>query len=93
MEKRFGMRAQLEGFTWNDVVDNIEQDGVSIKIHDGVMEVGYDAESDYKKAIEVAKAYLNAYAFRNNTRLKADFDHTWEVTDSGGKKARNGAYR
>lgn len=86
MDKRFVMRAQLEGFAWNDIVDNIEQDGVSIKVHDSIMEVSYYNESDYPKVIEIVKAYLNAYAFRNNTKLKADFNHTWEVVEGGGKK-------
>lgn len=81
--KRFGLRAQLAGYPWQDVRDEIERDGILISVHDGVMDVEYDSAVDEAQAKQLAQVYLDAHVFRTGTKITADFNHRWEVMDTG----------
>lgn len=81
--KRFGLRAHLQGYPWRDVSDEIERDDIIITVRDGLMEAQYDDAAQEAMARQLAQAYLDAYCFRTGTRVTADFNHRWEVLDTG----------
>lgn len=83
MNKPFGMRAELQGFPWKDLAEEIEKDGILIKIANGIMDVGYDNEQDKEKAKRVAKLYIYAQSLRAGQKIKASFNHTWRTNASG----------
>jgi hypothetical protein len=83
MLKSFGMSAQLEGYLWQDVTDEFEQNGVTVKVHDGLMEVLYDTAADEAKAKGIADTYLDAHILRTGYKITANFNHTWRKTSTG----------
>ncbi len=83
MGKKLGMSAQLNGYLGQDVTYEQEQDGILLKVHDGVMELHYDSIEDEAKARNLATAYVNAYILRSGHKVAADFNHKWQKSKTG----------
>ncbi|HEU5187881.1 MAG TPA: hypothetical protein VFT87_05275 [Candidatus Saccharimonadales bacterium] len=83
--KKYGMSAKIEGFFKKDTVYTKEEEGVCLKIKDGIIELTYDSKEYEVAAQAMARAYFDAYIVRTGYKIKASFNHTWEVKDNGGK--------
>lgn len=78
------MRAAIEGFFSKDAKYVKEENGVCLKVENGVIELSYDTKEGEAVAKEMARAYFDAYIFRTGYKITAEFSHTWAANDNGG---------
>lgn len=84
MNKPFGLSAKLQGHLWKDMSEELEKDGITLKIHKGLIEVEYENEKDEQKARKIAQLYIYSHSLRMGKRLKANFNHSWKSQSTGG---------
>lgn len=83
MNTPYGLRGELQGYPWKDIVEEFEKDGIKIKVTNGVMDVGYGSKENEEKARKIAQAYINAQSLRSGRKITVDFNHTWKPNASG----------
>lgn len=91
MNTEFGIRADLQGYPWHDIAEELETDGIKIKIHAGMIEVGYDSAEDEAKAKRIAGLYLGSHSLRTGMKVTANFNYAWrrEAASDGVHHAMN----
>ncbi len=83
------MSGELGGYILKNDTEELEHGSVTIKVHDGVMELQYDNQVDKPRALKLAKSYLDAYIFRTGQKITVNFNHSWENTGLGVAHALN----
>jgi|GEM_PF-2627341 len=84
MTKKYGMSAAIEGFFNKEAIYSKEENGVCLKVENGIIELTYDTKEDETRVQEMAKSYFDAYILRTGYKVTAEFRHTWVVNDNGG---------
>jgi hypothetical protein len=86
MNKPFGLRGQLQpsGY-YQSQTEHLSVDGIDISVTDGVLEVGYDNESDEARARERVVLYLAAATMHSGIRVSVQLNQSWKINIDGSK--------
>ena len=90
------MKQKLYGFKGNitpnsvigDLDEEWEHDGISLSVKNGVFEINYLDKDEEDKARKIADTYLYAWSLKHNTKINADFNHSWGPKEDGGKNLK-----
>ena len=82
--KPFGIRGDINPPIKDIDDDFVYDNGISISVHDGVFEVGYDREEDENRARKIAAIFINEWSF-SNFKICVDFNQSWKLDSHGNK--------
>lgn len=86
-EKPYGIRSALNEAGLKDISEDIDfGGGVVVSVHDGIIEVGFDNESDVEKAKETANNLISSWVLNNGIKITPDFNVSWR-RDSNSNRA------
>jgi hypothetical protein len=85
MDTPFGLRGRIEPVGPFEKQQSFSDGPFEVSIQEGVVEVGYQQESQAEAARTLIARYLAAFNYTNNTHHRANLNQSWQVTPEGAK--------